>query len=80
VVQDTQMLARLLGGDEAAVAHKCTPLEDSLLSSPPIALFQAGTPVHLIDRHGIERHDASQIAAPLTEAFGRSYGPAAPLT
>jgi bacilliredoxin len=66
------------GGDEAAVAHVRALLKDYPPSSPSIALFQDGKPVHMIHRHEIERRDASQIAALLTEAFDKFCVPASP--
>lgn len=59
------------GGDEAAVAHVRDLLKDYPPSSPSIALFQDGKPVHMIHRHEIERRDANQIAALLTDAFDK---------
>src|SRR5580692_7460491 len=66
------------GGDEAAVAHVRKLLADYPPSSPSIALFQDGKPVHMIHRHEIERRDATQIAALLTEAFDKFCVPATP--
>ncbi len=66
------------GGDEAAVAHVRALLKDYPPSSPSIALFRDGKPVHMIHRHEIERRDAQQIAALLTEAFDKFCVPAAP--
>lgn len=66
------------GGDEAAVAHVRTLLKGYPPSSPSIALFQDGKPVHMIHRHEIERRDASQIAALLTDAFDKFCVPASP--
>jgi putative YphP/YqiW family bacilliredoxin len=66
------------GGDEAAVAHVRALLKDYPPSSPSIAIFQDGKPVHMIHRHEIERRDASQIAALLTEAFDKYCVPATP--
>ncbi len=59
------------GGDEAAVAHVRALLKDYPPSSPSIALFRDGKPVHMIHRHEIERRDAMQIAGLLTEAFDK---------
>jgi putative YphP/YqiW family bacilliredoxin len=59
------------GGDEAAVAHVRALLKDYPPSSPSIAIFRDGKPVHMIHRHEIERRDANQIAALLTEAFDK---------
>jgi putative YphP/YqiW family bacilliredoxin len=66
------------GGDEAAVAHVRALLKDYPPSSPSIALFRDGKPVHMIHRHEIERRDAQQIAALLTEAFDKFCVPVAP--
>ena len=66
------------GGDEAAVAHLRALLADYPPSSPSIALFQDGKPVHMIHRHEIERRDAVQIAALLTDAFDKYCVPASP--
>lgn len=68
------------GGDEAAVAHLRDLLKDYPPSSPSIALFQDGRPVHMIHRHEIERRDAAQIAGLLTEAFDKFCVPAASRT
>lgn len=59
------------GGDEAAVAHLRALLKDFPPSSPSIALFQDGKPVHMIHRHEIERRDALEIASLLTAAFDK---------
>ncbi len=59
------------GGDEAAVAHVRNLLKDYPPSSPSIALFQDGKPVHMIHRHEIERRDAVEIAQMLTAAFDK---------
>lgn len=59
------------GGDEAAVAHVRAILKDYPPSSPSIAFFRDGQPVHMIHRHEIERRDAHQIAHLLTDAFDR---------
>jgi bacilliredoxin len=67
------------GGDEAAVAHVRALLKDYPPSSPSIAIFQDGKPVHMIHRHEIERREASQIAGLLTDAFDKFCVPAAPL-
>jgi putative YphP/YqiW family bacilliredoxin len=66
------------GGDEAAVAHLRDLLKDYPPSSPSIALFQDGKPVHMIHRHEIERRDAQQIVTLLTDAFDKFCVPAAP--
>src|SRR6202034_3658849 len=67
------------GGDEAAVAHVRHLLKDYPPSSPSIAFFQDGKPVHMIHRHEIERRDATQISALLTDAFDKFCVPATPL-
>jgi putative YphP/YqiW family bacilliredoxin len=57
------------GADEAAVAHLRGILADYPPSSPSIALFKNGKPVYVMHRGDIERRDATQIAAMLTQAF-----------
>ncbi len=57
------------GGDDAAVAHLRAKLAGYPPSSPAIAIFRDGQPVHMIHRSDIERRDAMQIAKLLTDAF-----------
>uniref|UniRef100_Q023R6 BrxA/BrxB family bacilliredoxin n=1 Tax=Solibacter usitatus (strain Ellin6076) TaxID=234267 RepID=Q023R6_SOLUE len=64
------------GGDEAAVAHLRARLSDYPPSSPSIALFQDGKPVYMLHRSDIERREAAEIAAILTEAFDQFCLPA----
>jgi len=59
------------GGDEAAVAHLRRLLSDYPPSSPCLALFRDGKPVHVIHRSEIERREAPEIAKLLTDAFER---------
>jgi putative YphP/YqiW family bacilliredoxin len=59
------------GGDEAAVAHVRALLAEYPASSPSIALFRNGKPVHMIHRSQIEPSDPWQIANMLTEVFDR---------
>jgi len=59
------------GADEAAVAHVRALLSDYPPSSPSIALFKAGKPVHMIHRGQIEPSDPWQIAKMLTDVFDR---------
>jgi putative YphP/YqiW family bacilliredoxin len=59
------------GGDEAAVAHVRALLAEYPPSSPSIALFRNGKPVHMIHRSQIEPSDPWQIAKMLTEVFDR---------
>ena len=77
-VKPQKSITVFAGGDEAAVAHVRALLKDYPPSSPSIALFQDGKPVHMIHRHEIERRDAAQIAALLTGAFDKFCVPAAP--
>lgn len=77
-VTPTKSATVFAGGDEAAVAHVRALLKDYPPSSPSIAIFQDGKPVHMIHRHEIERRDAMQIAALLTDAFDKFCVPAAP--
>jgi putative YphP/YqiW family bacilliredoxin len=75
-VKPTASATVFAGGDEAAVAHVRQLLKDYPPSSPSIAIFQDGKPVHMIHRHEIERRDATQIAGLLTEAFDKFCVPA----
>jgi putative YphP/YqiW family bacilliredoxin len=59
------------GGDEAAVAHVRALLADYPPSSPSIALFKNGKPVHMVHRSQIEPSDPWQIAKMLTDIFDR---------
>ena len=59
------------GADEAAVAHVRSLLADYPPSSPSIALFKSGKPVHMIHRSQIEPSDPWQIAKLLTDVFDR---------
>jgi putative YphP/YqiW family bacilliredoxin len=63
------------GADDAAVAHLRGLLAGYPPSSPSIALFQDGKPVHMIHRVDIERRDAMQIAKLLTDAFAKYCEP-----
>ena len=77
-VKPAQSATVFAGGDEAAVAHVRALLKDYPPSSPSIAIFQDGKPVHMIHRHEIERREAGQIAALLTDAFDKFCVPATP--
>jgi putative YphP/YqiW family bacilliredoxin len=77
-VKPTKSATVFAGGDEAAVAHVRALLKDYPPSSPSIAIFQDGKPVHMIHRHEIERREAGQIAALLTEAFDKYCVPSTP--
>jgi len=57
------------GGDDAAVAHVRKLLAAYPPSSPSIALFQDGKPVHMIHRSDIERRDALGVTQLLVQAF-----------
>jgi putative YphP/YqiW family bacilliredoxin len=63
------------GGDEAAVAHLRAILSEYPPSSPSMALFRDGKPVHMIHRSDIERREPEQIAKLLTEAFDQYCTP-----
>jgi putative YphP/YqiW family bacilliredoxin len=78
-VKPTHSATVFAGGDEAAVAHVRALLKDYPPSSPSIAIFQDGKPVHMIHRHEIERREANQIAALLTDAFDKFCVPSTPL-
>jgi len=57
------------GADEEAVAHLRRILSPWPPSSPSIALFRDGKPVHMIHRRDIEPRAAEEVARLLTEAF-----------
>ena len=61
------------GGDEAAVAHLRGILAQYPPSSPCIALFRDGQPIHMIHRRDIEVRDAMGVAQLLGEAFEKYY-------
>ena len=63
------------GGDEDAVAHLRSLLSQYPPSSPSIALFRDGKPIHMIHRRDIEVRDAFAVAELLTQAFERFYQP-----
>ena len=65
------------GGDEEAVAHVRRLLAPHPPSSPSIALFRDGRPVHMIHRREIEGRDAQQVAKLLVDAFETHCQPAA---
>ncbi|HEY7335283.1 MAG TPA: BrxA/BrxB family bacilliredoxin [Bryobacteraceae bacterium] len=61
------------GGDEQAVAHLRSILFPYPPSSPSIALFRDGEPVHMIHRRDIEGREAVEVAKLLTEAFEKHF-------
>ena len=64
-----QVATVFAGGDLEATARVREYLPDYPPSSPAVALFRAGTPVFMLQRHQIEDRDATEIAKALTEAF-----------
>lgn len=62
------------GGDIAAVDYVRAKLSEYPPSSPSMALFQDGKPVFMLHRSDIERREAPEIAALLTQAFDRYCG------
>ncbi len=68
-VKPARVATVFAGGDEAAVARLRAILAPYPPSSPSMALFRDGKPVHMIHRSDIERRDPEQIAKLLTEAF-----------
>ena len=62
------------GGDLEATARVREYLQDYPPSSPSVALFRAGMPVFMLQRHQIEQRDATEIAQALTEAFDQFCG------
>jgi putative YphP/YqiW family bacilliredoxin len=73
VVPDT-VATVFAGGDLEATARVREYLRDYPPSSPAVALFRAGTPVFMLQRHQIEHRDAPEIAKALTEAFDQFCG------
>ena len=77
-VRPAKVATVFAGGDEAAVAHLRALLSDYPPSSPSMALFQDGKPVYMLHRSEIERREAPEIAALLTDAFDRFCIPVTP--
>jgi len=77
-VRPAKVATVFAGGDEAAVAHLRALLSDYPPSSPSMALFQDGKPVYMLHRSEIERREAPEIAALLTDAFDRFCIPITP--
>ena len=73
VVPDT-VATVFAGGDLEATARVREYLPEYPPSSPAVALFRAGTPVFMLQRHQIEQRGASEIAKALTEAFDKFCG------
>jgi putative YphP/YqiW family bacilliredoxin len=65
------------GGDEEAVAHLRRILSPYPPSSPSIALFRDGKPVHMIHRKDIEPRAAGEVAQLLATAFEEHFQTAA---
>ena len=65
------------GADEEAVAHLRQILSPYPPSSPSIALFRDGRPVHMIHRRDIEPRAAVEVAQLLTGAFETHFQSAA---
>jgi len=63
------------GADEQAVARLRAILSQYPPSSPSIALFRDGQPIHMIHRRDIEVRDAFAVAELLKEAFEKYYQP-----
>jgi putative YphP/YqiW family bacilliredoxin len=68
-VRPAKVATVFAGGDDAAVARLRAILSEYPPSSPSIALFRDGKPVHMIHRSDIERREPEQIAKLLTQAF-----------
>lgn len=74
-VRPSKFATVFAGGDEEAVAHLRDILSDYPPSSPSMALFRDGQPVHMIHRRDIEGREPYQVAKLLTEAFDKYCGP-----
>ena len=70
-VKPSKVATVFAGGDVEAVARVRALLSDYPPSSPSMALFKGGKPVYMLHRSDIERREAPEIAALLTEAFDR---------
>src|SRR3954466_13901580 len=70
-VRPSKVATVFAGGDVEAVARVRTLLSDYPPSSPSMALFQDGKPVYMLHRSDIERREAPEISALLTQAFER---------
>ncbi len=66
------------GQDVEATARARENFAEFPPSSPSMVLLKDGEVVHFLPRHRIESRAAEEIAAELTEAFGRFCGAAAP--
>lgn len=64
-----ELVTVFAGMDQEAVARAREHMEGIAPSSPCIALFQNGKPVHVLERRHIERMSAMDIANNLTQAF-----------
>src|SRR5215467_15185972 len=72
-VRPSRLATVFAGGDEEAVAHLRSILSDYPPSSPSIALFRDGKPVHMIHRKDIEPRAAAEVAQLLAAAFEEHF-------
>ena len=70
-VRPSKVATVFAGGDGAAVAHLRALLSAYPPSSPSMALFQNGKPVHMLHRSDIGRREPAEIAELLRGAFDR---------
>jgi putative YphP/YqiW family bacilliredoxin len=70
-VRPSKVATVFAGGDVEAVNRVRSLLSGHPPSSPSMALFRDGKPVYMLHRADIERREAPEIAALLTEAFDR---------
>jgi putative YphP/YqiW family bacilliredoxin len=70
-VRPSKVATVFAGADEDAVAHLRARLSEYPPSSPSMALFQNGEPVHMLHRSEIERRGPEEIARILTGVFDR---------
>lgn len=73
-----ELVTVFAGMDQEAVARARAYMPGIAPSSPAIALFKAGKPVHVLERRHIERMTAIQIANHLADVYGEHCSKAGP--
>lgn len=76
-----ELVTVFAGMDQEAVAKARGYMTQVAPSSPCIALFKDGQPIHILERRHIERMNAMEIANNLTEVFSNTCtrkGPSVP--
>lgn len=76
-----ELVTVFAGMDQEAVAQARSHMKEVQPSSPCIALFKEGKPIHVLERRHIERMNAVSIANNLREVFNQTCsrkGPSVP--